>query len=143
MSEQTLNSKEVILHNTIPTATLDKYHLPILVVELDEESLNHNIIYSNNAFLNSIGWTLSEIPDKNHWWKKAYPDPNYQKVVENLWELGMESVDVNNDSYVTITVNIMTKFNGVKRFEVHTELKSTLKDGYYIVKFEEISQPSD
>jgi hypothetical protein len=90
------------------------------------------------AFIHSIGWSLEEIPDKNHWWKKAYPDLHYQKVVENLWELSMESVDSINDSYVAITVNIMTKFNRVKRFEVQTELKSTLKDGYYIVKFEEI-----
>lgn len=131
------------MHKSISTQSLDVSPVPTLVVTLNEDTLNHHVIYSNKAFIDSIGWTLEEIPDKNHWWKKAYPDPNYQKVVENLWELSMESVDVNNDSFVTITANVMTKFNGVKRFEIHTELKSTLKDGYYIVKFEEILQPND
>lgn len=121
--------------------------VPILVVGMNDDSLNndplnHKLIYSNNAFIHIIGWTLQEIPDKNHWWKKAYPDPHYQKVVENLWELSMESVDESNEGFVTITVNIMTKLKGVKRFKVHTELNSTLKDGYYIVKFEEIVLPS-
>jgi PAS domain-containing protein len=131
------------LHKSIPTELLDHSPIPILVVELREDSLNHAIIYSNKAFTNVIGWSLSEIPDKNHWWKRAYPDPKYQKVVENLWELSMESVDDKKDSVITITVNIMTKFNSVKRFNVHTELKSTLKDGYYVVKFEEITLLND
>jgi hypothetical protein len=111
---------------------------PILLVKLNEKNLNHNIVYSNNAFINIIGWTLEEIPDKNQWWKKAYPDSDYQKVVENLWELSVESIDPDNDTNVSLTVNVMTKYNGVKRFKVDTEIKSSLADGYYVVKFEEI-----
>ena len=127
---------------SIPTEFLNMLPVPVLVVELKEEDLNHHIIYSNKAFSNIIGWSLKEIPDKEHWWKKAYPDPNYQKVVESLWELSMESIDSNNDNFVTITVNIMTKSNGTKRFKVNTELKSALVDGYYTVTFEEVSESS-
>jgi len=114
--------------------------LPIIVVELNEETLNHTLVYLNNTFTNVIGWSLTEIPDKDHWWQKAYPDPHYQKVVESLWELSMESLDANNDSFVIVTVNIMTKYNGEKRFKVYTELKSALMDGYYVVAFEEINE---
>lgn len=117
--------------------------VPILVVELKKETLNHNVMYLNNAFNNIIGWSLKEIPDKEHWWQKAYPDPDYQKVVENLWELSMETVDINKDSFVTMTVNIMTKCFGVKRFKVNTELKSALVDGYYVVTFEEVFEPHE
>ena len=116
--------------------------VPTLVIELKKECLNHNIIYSNNAFNNIIGWSLEEIPDKDHWWQKAYPDPTYQKIIENQWELIMETIDPNNDSFVTMTINIMTKYNGVKRFKVNTELKSALVDGYYAVTFEEIFEPN-
>ncbi len=35
----------------------------------------------------------------------------------------MAAIDVDSDNFVTITVNIMTKHNGVRRFEVKTELK--------------------
>lgn len=130
------------LSESIPTKFFDMLPVPILVVELKEESLNHNIIYSNNSFSKIIGWSLKKIPDKEHWWQKAYPDPNYQKVVENLWELSMESIDSSDDNFVTMTVNIMTKCNGVKRFKVNTELKSALVDGYYVVTFEEVSEPN-
>ena len=127
------------MSKSIPTKLFDMLPLPILVVELNEDNLNHSLIYLNNSFANIIGWSLAEIPDKDHWWQKAYPDPNYQKVVESLWELGMESIDSKNDKFVTVTVNIMTKSNGVKRFKVHTELKSALVDGYYVVTFEEVT----
>jgi PAS domain-containing protein len=124
----------------IPTTSFDMLPLPIMVVELNEEALNHTIVYLNQSFINIIGWDLADIPDKNHWWQKAYPDPHYQKVVESLWELSMESIDAEKDSFVTVTVNIQTKRHGVKRFKVYTELKSALMDGYYVVAFEEINE---
>ncbi|MBA6352590.1 MULTISPECIES: PAS domain-containing protein [unclassified Colwellia] len=123
----------------IPTTSFDLLPLPIMVVELNKEALNHTIVYLNQSFTNIIGWDLTDIPDKNHWWQKAYPDPHYQKVVESLWELSMESIDAEKDSFVTVTVNIQTKAHGVKRFKVYTELKSALMDGYYVVAFEEIN----
>jgi hypothetical protein len=110
----------------------------MVVVEHNSTTLNHNIVYLNTSFIDVIGWSLEEIPTKDHWWKKAYPDPQYQKVVESLWEMEMESVDLDKDSLVTITVNIMTKHKNIKRFQVNTELKSSLKNGYYIVSFEEV-----
>jgi len=112
--------------------------LPIVVVEHNKETLNHPIVYLNSSFKNIIGWNLEEIPDKDHWWQIAYPDPHYQKVVERLWELSMESMDSGNDSFVNITVNIQTKYNDVKRFNVYTELKSALMDGYYVVAFDPV-----
>ena len=108
------------------------------LVALDNTTLNHPLIYLNKCFDNVIGWSLEEIPDKNHWWKKAYPDPDYKKVAEDLWELSMESVSANNDNFAMVTVNIMTKHNGVKRFKIYTELKNALMDGYYVVAFKEI-----
>lgn len=127
----------------IPTKFFDMLPLPIIVVKLNEESLNHSIVYLNNSFNNIIGWSLKEIPDKDHWWQKAYPDPHYQKVVESLWEVSMETIDSNNNSFVIITVNVMTKHNGVKRFKVYTELESALMEGYYIVAFEETKESND
>ena len=128
---------------SIPTQFFDMLPLPIIVVKHSEETLNHPLVYLNNSFNNLIGWSLKEIPDKEQWWQKAYPDPHYQKVVESLWEMSMESLDSDNNSFVIITVNIMTKHNGVKRFKVYTELKSALMDGYYVVAFEEISESNN
>ena len=126
----------------IPTKFLDMLPLPILVVEKTEQTLNHSVVYLNLNFSKIIGWNLDEIPDKEHWWRTAYPDPQYQKVVERLWEISIESKNLDNDNLVLMTVNIMTKNNGIKRFKVYTEMESALLDGYYVVAFEEIIELS-
>lgn len=125
---------------SIPTKFLDMLPLPIIVAEVVEGTLNQPIVYVNSSFSKIIGWNLEEIPDKEHWWKTAYPDPQYQKVVERLWEVGIESSGTDDDNFVLVTVNIMTKHNGTKRFKVYTELKSTLLDGYHVVAFEETDE---
>jgi len=129
-----------ILSKSIPTKFFDMLPLPILVVEAIEGTLNHPLVYVNPSFNKIIGWNLEEIPDKDHWWQTAYPDPQYQKVVERLWEMGMESRGSGEDNFVLVTVNIMTKHNGVKRFKVYTEIESALLEGYYVVAFEEASE---
>jgi PAS domain-containing protein len=129
-----------IMASLIPTKFFDMLPLPILVVENNEKSLNHSIVYLNPSFSKIIGWSLDEIPDKEHWWHTAYPDPQYQKVVERLWEMSIESKGTNNDNFVLMAVNIATKPNGIKRFNVYTELESALLDGYYVVAFEETNE---
>lgn len=124
---------------SIPTKFFDMLPLPIVVVKNVAETLNHPLVYVNSSFRKIIGWSLEEIPDKEHWWKTAYPDPQYQKVVERLWEVGVESSGDDNDNFVLVTVNIMTKHQGTKRFKVYTELESALLDGHYVVAFEETS----
>lgn len=127
------------MSKSIPTQFFDMIPLPIVVVKMNENTLNHTLVYLNDSFNKTIGWSLKEIPDKDHWWQQAYPDPHYQKVVESLWEMSMENLDPDNNSFVIITVNIMTKYNGVKRFKVYTELNSALLEGYYVVAFEEVN----
>ncbi|WP_299080593.1 hypothetical protein [uncultured Paraglaciecola sp.] len=122
----------------IPTKFFDMLPIPIIVVENVEDSLNHPIVYINPSFTEVIGWNILDIPDKEHWWKAAYPDPQYQKVVERLWEISMESSGLGNNNFVIVTVNIMTKHQGIKRFKVYTEHRSGLLEGYYVVAFEEV-----
>lgn len=129
-----------ILSSSIPTKFFDMLPLPIVVVENSEKFLNHSTVYLNPSFSKIIGWSLNEIPDKEHWWQKAYPDPQYQKVVQRLWEMSFESKGTKNDNFVLMAANITTKHNGIKRFNVYTELESALLDGYYVVAFEETSE---
>ncbi|GAC21090.1 hypothetical protein [Paraglaciecola arctica] len=129
------------MSKSIPTKFFDMLPLPIVVLEIVEETQNQPLVYLNASFSQVIGWNLEEIPDLENWWKTAYPDPQYQKVVKRLWNISMESQGTYNDNFVIVTVNIMTKHDGIKRFKVYTELKSALLDGYNVVAFEEISEP--
>ena len=63
----------------IPTDFFDMLPIPIAVLELKDNTLNHPMIYLNSSFNRTIGWNLDDIPDKDHWWAKAYPDPRLSK----------------------------------------------------------------
>lgn len=116
------------LFNMLPT--------PILVTKDVEDSLNHPIVFINKPFENLIGWTLDDIPFKTHWWEKAYPDHDYQNVVARQWELEVASAKELGENFVSMQVNITTKANGIKRFNVYTQFDFTLIPEHYVVVFE-------
>ena len=124
------------MRKSIPSTLLNMMPLPIVLVEYKANTLNHPIVFLNNSFSKLIGWTLEDIPDKEHWWQKIYPDEQYQKVVERQWELEVETALSRDDGFVLLKVNLMTKHNGQKRFKVYTELTDMLIQGYYIVALE-------
>lgn len=39
----------------------------------------------NQAFTNVLGYTLEDVPTRNDWWLKAYPDPDKRKAVMESW----------------------------------------------------------
>lgn len=53
----------------------------------------------NRRFTQVLGFSLDEIPDKDHWWEKAYPDPDYRKMAVETWETDVRKA-VDNDSAV-------------------------------------------
>jgi signal transduction histidine kinase len=41
---------------------------------------------SNDRLVQILGYTIQDIPDLDHWWRAAYPDPGYRKGVMDQWE---------------------------------------------------------
>ncbi|MBN1546717.1 MAG: PAS domain S-box protein [Syntrophaceae bacterium] len=42
--------------------------------------------YFNPRFTEMLGYALADLPDKNVWFKKAYPDPDYRRQVITFWK---------------------------------------------------------
>ncbi len=42
--------------------------------------------YFNPKFTEIFGYTLEDLPDKTTWFNKAYPDPEYQEMVRDIWK---------------------------------------------------------
>ncbi len=40
----------------------------------------------NQRFVDMFGWTNDELPTVEVWFEKAYPDPEYRKMIARLWE---------------------------------------------------------
>lgn len=120
----------------IPDMFFNMLPIPIAVTKELPNDLNFPLVFLNQAFTLIIGWDLSDIPDKNTWWKTVYPDENYAKVIERQWELAVLSAQETGEGFISIEVNLQTKYNGVKRFKVYTQINSMLLPGYYVVGFQ-------
>lgn len=122
--------------NQSPEDYLNSLPVAAILVKNDSHTLNHQVALVNTLFLQEIGYTLDEIPDKNTWWETAYPDPAYQKVVARQWELAVETFEANQDKYVVMDAEICSKSGNSKKYRVFSEASQFLFPGYYIVKFE-------
>jgi PAS domain-containing protein len=122
----------MILSN-IPAEFFELLPVPVIVTLPQVGNANSAVVYVNQQFIDELGWDLSDIPDKYTWWVKAYPDPDYQKVVERQWELVVSDAKELSESLVSIDVNIATKSQTTKRFRVSSFLSEKLCPGYNVV----------
>ena len=61
---------------------------PYGVVLIDHDG---RYLYVNPQFIAITGYTLEEIPTREDWLEKAYPDPNYRTLVNEIWEVDFAS----------------------------------------------------
>lgn len=123
----------------IPEKYLNSLSLPTLVVKNDSECLNHKIVFINEPFIEEIGYSIEDIPDKDTWWVTAYPNTEYQLVAERLWELSVESYDENQGNSIIVDATIQTKNNGVVKYRIMSEATEHLIKGHYLVQFKKLS----
>jgi signal transduction histidine kinase len=78
----------------------------------------HRPVYCNSLFKEDIGYTIEEIPDIASWFRVAYPDEEYRKVVIKAWE-----AEINKGrTFGEITVKIRCKDGIDKWFKVKVSL---------------------
>jgi PAS domain S-box-containing protein len=58
-------------------------HLPIGLATLDNKGRYE---YLNPKFIEIFGYTLEDIPTREHWLEKVYPDPEYRQKVQACWK---------------------------------------------------------
>ncbi len=47
--------------------------------------------YFNPRFTEMTGYSLDDLPDKNAWFEKAYPNPDYRQKVTEMWQKDLKS----------------------------------------------------
>ena len=68
------------------------------------EATRERFIQVNDRFYMTLGYTLDDLPTLDHWWKSAYPDPDYRSYVMETWYAKVdraleEGTDVPPDEY--------------------------------------------
>lgn len=46
----------------------------------------NTIHFVNQAFIDSFGYSLTDIQNINHWFEKAYPDQDYRHTIRGIWD---------------------------------------------------------
>lgn len=110
---------------------------PIPMALNDEQG---NITYLNKAFIQTIGYTLNDIPTLSDWWSRAYPNQHYQQQVTENWQNHLAEAIRSNQPFMPVERNITCKDGVVRTFLVGA---AALKDnfaGTHLVKLYDITE---
>lgn len=96
-----------------------------------------NITYLNSAFLNKLGYTLSDIPTLADWWPLAYPDPQYRQSVIETWQNNLQQSLISGSPLVPMEVNIRCKDNTIRTFICSvTDIHNSFADTHIVVLYD-------
>jgi PAS domain S-box-containing protein len=56
--------------------------IPIPIALVDDEG---TMVFFNERFVDTFGYTLADVPDITTWWTSAYPDESYRREVLETW----------------------------------------------------------
>ena len=94
------------------------------IVLLDE---NYTLKYVNKAFIADIGYEIEQIPTKEAWLKKAYPDPNYREEVLCNWDKSSQLTKRKSRFPIHMTSKICCADDTFKWFDVYEETIGSIK----------------
>ena len=99
-----------------------------------------NIVYLNKAFLQTIGYTLKEIPDLEHWRRLAYPDPQYRKEVVDAWQNNLEAAQSNGVPYIPIEAKVTCRNGNIRTFLISPEVFGADISAIRLIVFYDITE---
>jgi PAS domain S-box-containing protein len=68
-----------------------------------------NITLLNNAFTQTFGYDINDIPTLSHWWLKAYPDPVYRRWVYDTWQQSLKRAETEHALFTPLELTICCK----------------------------------
>ena len=99
-----------------------------------------NIVYLNKSFLQTIGYTIEEIPDLKHWRQLAYPDSQYRKEVVGAWQNNLELAQSTNAPYLPIEAKITCRNGNIRTFLISPEVIGMDFSALRLIVFHDITE---
>jgi PAS domain S-box-containing protein len=91
--------------------------------------------YLNPMFTKMFGYTKKDVPDKNTWFAKAYPDEEYRKKVSSIWKRDTaEDVRLGDENLRVFTVRCKNGQDKIIDFR-----SVDLKDGKQYLVYDDIT----
>jgi len=105
---------------------------------LNDDALN--ITFLNPAFVQTFGYTLTDIPNLAAWWQKAYPDSAYRQQAQTGWQISMETARREQAEFVPLELAICCKDNSVKTAMIAAAAINHDFSGVHLVILYDISE---
>ena len=78
--------------------------LEVSPVPLAMNDEHGNITYLNRAFVQTFGYTRSDIPALNDWWPRAYPDAQYRQQVAKTWQKHLDEATRSGKAFAPMEI---------------------------------------
>ena len=119
---------------------LDFLPTPAIIAREDKCNKRGKILFVNKAFIKTIGYQVTDIPDHLSFVSRAYPDIQYRHEVMMSWLNRMSQLTNRKTSIVQLCSKILCKDQQYRWFDIRTELKSTINKGAFIILFNNIDK---
>lgn len=106
--------------------------IALAVTKLDKQ---RDVIYVNQQFTDSFGYTLEDIPTVYRWAELAYPDPDYRSKAFARWDAAIAAAQQGAGKIESLELNVTGK-TGTAREVV---LRAMVFDVYALVTFTDVS----
>lgn len=84
-------------------------------------------LYCNKAFVKEIGYTVDQIPDKEAWFEKAYPDEAYRKEVTTQWDIALQKAQSLDQTHTHLIAKICCANGQFRWFDIHENIYGNSK----------------
>jgi PAS domain S-box-containing protein len=107
---------------------------PVAMVVLNRKS--NELELANDRFFRLFGYQLEDIPDEQHWWPAAYPEPSYRERIKGEWARLMEKAQGNPEGVERMEARVKCKDGVTREIEFHL---SVFGDAY-LVSFVDLTE---
>ena len=97
------------------------------------------ITYVNQAFIDTFGYTLQDIPTVDIWRPKAYPDPEYRSWVANIWQKRFSSLETSSQKFEPVELNVQCKNGDIRHVLASESAITEPSDDTHVVIFYDIT----
>jgi diguanylate cyclase (GGDEF)-like protein/PAS domain S-box-containing protein len=120
------------VQNTKMFAIMDGSPIPCA---LNDE--HGNITFLNQAFIDTLGYSLNDIPTLDCWWEKAYPEESYRHSIIDAWNQALIQAKQSGSGFKAMEILIACKDRSVRTFIVGaTQLEHNFKHEHLVTLYD-------
>jgi PAS domain S-box-containing protein len=99
-----------------------------------------NLVFLNQAFIQTFGYDRTDIPNIRNWWPKAYPDPAYRHKVQAAWNEHTAALQARSGPVTPLEAQITTKTGAMLTALVSGSLLPATDTPLFLATFIDISR---